>query len=505
MNKQDWTEYQKVAPDPASLIEPFPRRRNYQSADFEEASRYSDGMLQSLMGRNPDLLDAADEVAADQAVRIFLVSPQRELPRRLLAHLRREQVPAFGGLYAHHGVWLLVALPEAGNHAKDGDEEESADDRVEEDSVGTVEKLLGRLEALTPDIVLYLVDLERGWAAEDTAWIGQLRTLGTPMLPVILDGAGIAHALQPPAESANGASAPLAESVTETVRRLVGLKAVMVVVKTSWTGSASDDTPPADVIALTQRIVALRPRVAVALAQDISWCRPFLARRIIRTGALLTALVSAQPVPLLDLPFQVALQWKVALQLAAIYGRPGLDYRSREMMGTIAWNLLIRFLIQQTVKFVPVMGWLLSAGIGWVSTVLLGHGLVTIYENEDRWDLERQGKRVLERAGMAVAPVCSASVRAVDSVRTQAETLAQRMRRVSQALQVAWRDDPADSAADAPAEQEADMGTTMADGSPATDGSQSNARPVDGTEVTMFMVLHAGKGSSAGNGAELHL
>jgi uncharacterized protein (DUF697 family) len=130
-------------------------------------------------------------------------------------------------------------------------------------------------------------------------------------------------------------------------------------------------------VALVQRIVALRPRVAVALAQDIAWCRPILARRIIRTGALFTALLSAQPVPLLDLPFQVVLQWKVALQLAAIYGRPGLDYRSREMVGTIVWNLLIRFVMQQAVRLAPVVGWLLSALIGGVSTALLGHALIT--------------------------------------------------------------------------------------------------------------------------------
>lgn len=500
MNEQDWTEYQDMAPEPAPLIEPFPQRRSFHSAAFEDASRYSDGLLQSLMGRNPDLLDAADEVAADQAARIFLVSPQRELPRRLLAHLRREQVPAFGGLYAHHGVWLLVALPAAaGNGAED--EEGAADDLTEQEGVGAVEELLGRLEALAPDIVLYLVDMEYGWSAEDTAWIGHLRTLGTPLLPVLLDGAGNPH---PASESDDGAPAQPAEPVTEMVRRLVGLKPVTVAVEAGRTGLASDEVPPADVVALTQRIAALRPRVAVALAQDIAWSRPFLARRIIRTGALLTALVSAQPIPLLDLPFQVALQWKVALQLAAIYGRPGLDYRSREMMGTIAWNLLIRFVMQQAAKFVPVMGWLLSAGIGWVSTVLLGHALVTIYENEDRWNLERQGKRVLARAGVAVAPVRDASARAVDGVRTQAETLTQRMRRVSQALQVAWRDEPGQGTAEATPAQAAGAGAATTDGGPDTNGSQSTAGPSDDAETTTFLVPHAINGVSVGNGSDLH-
>ena len=500
MSEQNWTENQGFAPAPAPLLDPYLQVRQTRFSDLEDASRYSSGLLQSLMGRNPDLLDVADEVAADQTTRIFLVGSQRELMRRLLAHLRREQVPLFSGLYAHHGIWLLVTLPVAvSNHAED--EEEVADDRSEQESVSDVETLLGRLEALAPDIVLYLVDLELGWTARDTAWIGQLRTLGMPMLPVIVEGAGATRQSEATTEG-DGSPAQSPEPVAETVRRIVGLKAVTVAVDVNPPGSAKDDTPPADVVGLVQRIVALHPRVAVALAQDIVWCRPILVRRIIRTRALLTALVSVQPVPLLDLPFQIALQWKIALQLAAIYGRPGLDYRSREMMGTIAWNLLIRFLIQQAVKFVPVMGWLLSAGIGWVSTVLLGHGLITIYENEDRWDLERQGKRVLERAAMSVAPVHDASVRAVDGVRIQAGTLMQRMRRVGQTLQVAWRDDRVE---DALVGQKVGMDMTAADDSSETDEPQTDAKSVDQPGTRLFMLLHAGKSSSARNGSDVYL
>jgi len=398
-----------------------------------DVGRYADGLLQSLSGRNPDLLDAAEEVAADQAAHICLVSRRPELPPQVLAYLRRAAVAPLHGSIVHHGVWVLAALPstpalDAAPPADAASADTSEFTPAPEDAVET---LLGRLSEDAPDIVLYLAALAAGWDAEDTVWVGRLRTLGAPLLPVVVEESGA------PETQEQALAAEARTAMNGEIRRRVGVKAARLVIDAVDAASPEGDKAPAAVVALAQRIVALRPRVAVALAQDVAWCRPILARRIIRTGALLTGLVSAQPVPLLDLPFQVALQWKVAMQIAAIYGRPGLDYRSREMMGTIAWNLLIRFVMQQAARFVPVLGWALSAGIGWVSTTLLGHALVTIYEHEDRWALERA--RVAARAGAAVAPVRAASVRAADAVRGQAEALSQRVGSAGQTVQAAWR------------------------------------------------------------------
>lgn len=407
-----------------------------------EVGRYAGGLLQSLTGRNPDLLDAADEVAADQSAQIFLASAQRELPRRLLAALRRTPVAAHSGELAQHGVWLLATLPpgqsesgeDAAAHQSSGVRRHSSgargEDAEDEDAAmeGTAgEALLARLGALTPDIVLYLVALGDGWRGEDTAWVARLRTLGAPLLPVVIAEPGAAQA---------GLAA-----LTAAVRGAVGLKPLAVALPGVQSAPAADAelAPPADRIALIERIVALRPRVAVALAQDLVWCRARLARRIIQTGALLTALVSAQPVPLLDLPFQVALQWKVAMQIAAIYGRPGLDYRSGEMMGTIAWNLVIRFAVQQAARFVPVAGWAISAAIGWLGTLLLGHALVTIYEHEDRWNLEEQARRVRTQAEAATAPVRAASARTASALRSQVAAVTQQTHTAGQRLSTAWR------------------------------------------------------------------
>jgi uncharacterized protein (DUF697 family) len=394
--------------------------------EFSAAGRYSDDLLRSLNGRNPDLLDAAEEVAAEQRVQIVLVSRTPHLPAALLAGLRQTAVTPASGRIDPQGIWLLATAPGAPDAAPGAESAPFAE--AESDAAGD---LLARLGGSDPDILLYLVAHSTGWCAEDTVWVAQLRTLGAPILPVVVTMADAGS----PAD-ADPQAAPAAELLAASIQRQAG-------VKPSWVriGAADGDAmsrgdrqPPADSVALVQRVVALRPRVAVALAQDIAWCRPILARRIIRTGALFTALLSAQPVPLLDLPFQVVLQWKVALQLAAIYGRPGLDYRSREMVGTIVWNLLIRFVMQQAVRLAPVVGWLLSAVIGGVSTALLGHALITIYENEDRWDLAQQRQQAQARAAAAVTPVRAASAHVVGALRTQRAALSQRVGAAAAAL-----------------------------------------------------------------------
>ncbi|MGC8782421.1 MAG: DUF697 domain-containing protein [Anaerolineae bacterium] len=110
-----------------------------------------------------------------------------------------------------------------------------------------------------------------------------------------------------------------------------------------------------------------------------------IARRVTRNAALSAALLGAEPIPLLDLPLQVAVNWRMALQLAAIYGRGPLDYRSREMIGTVAWNLGLRRLMQQAIKLAPVVGWAVSAGLSGSATWLLGNSLQRYFQDEERW------------------------------------------------------------------------------------------------------------------------
>ena len=90
-------------------------------------------------------------------------------------------------------------------------------------------------------------------------------------------------------------------------------------------------------------------------------------------------LLGAEPIPLLDVPLQVALCWRMALQLACVHGRPGLDYRSREMVAAIATTLSARMVAQQVLKLAPFVGWLGSAALSGTGAWLLGQGLLRYY------------------------------------------------------------------------------------------------------------------------------
>jgi uncharacterized protein (DUF697 family) len=163
------------------------------------------------------------------------------------------------------------------------------------------------------------------------------------------------------------------------------------------------ELPDDDVLALVDALLGLRPRLGVTLAQEIPCCRTQIAQRVIRQGALMTALVGAEPIPLLDLPLQVALNWKVALQLAAIYDQRSLDYASKEMAGTVALNVGLRYTAQQAAKLVPVVGWLVSAALSGSGTLILGNALLhrfqgdsllpaTVHARADAWrDRARNG------------------------------------------------------------------------------------------------------------------
>ena len=390
------------------------------------------GVWQGIAGRSQELLDVTEEVAAEQQARLAMVSLSPHLARRTLAYLRQQTLPDEPGPVAQEGVWLLVSLSAPcqdaaaelngqrfGYPLPDEDGYDGANGFAYSDEFNTADTL-GVLRSAAVDVLLYLVDAGAGWQDADAQWYARLRALGIPILPVLItiNGAGVAqdHAQD---------SEPSADLRT----RLAVRPAMLGIRVPPQVDGAKPDEPPQDVGELTQRLLAMRPRVAIPLAQDIPWCRHAVATRIIRSGALITGLVGAEPIPLLDLPLHVALHWKVALQLAAIHGRPGLDYRSREMAGTIAVNLAMRYLAQQVLKLIPFVGWLLSGLLGALSTFLLGHALLRYYENDRIWSWQatRQAWQ-------------TQSKRLIDPPRTRSRVLGRRVRQTGQAAVRAWQD-----------------------------------------------------------------
>lgn len=313
-----------------------------------------------LTGRSPELAEVQEELAADQMGRVALVSRLGEENAALLARLRGDAPTTPCGQINYEGFFTLVHLPPTQLERPDAVGCAGiADEGVFWSATNPADLLQ---EA---DLLLYLIRAEDEWSAADAQWIGRLRAGHAPLLPVLTYEAGI--------------DGDALDELRARLRARLGIRPATVARTLCCEEGAS---PLPDLLELVECILSLRPRLAIPLAQQSPVCRAFIARRVIHTGAWMSGLLGLEPMPLLDLPLHVAVQWKVAMQLAAIYGRPGLDVRSREMMSTLAVSVSVRFVAQQLIKLVPVVGWLLSGVLSGASTWLLGAGLARYYEEE---------------------------------------------------------------------------------------------------------------------------
>jgi uncharacterized protein (DUF697 family) len=116
------------------------------------------------------------------------------------------------------------------------------------------------------------------------------------------------------------------------------------------------------------------------MGREILNFRRIAARRIIRQAALFAGLMGGQPVPLLDLPFQAMLQVGVVMRVGAVYGFAPAGGMSREVIGTVAGSLGMRYLALSLMKVVPVLGWAVSGLSSAALTALMGEGAIRYYE-----------------------------------------------------------------------------------------------------------------------------
>jgi uncharacterized protein (DUF697 family) len=369
------------------------RSHSEEASEYDRYDRYDSERLFSwgrLFGRTPEILDAEAEVAEDQQGRVLLLSQEPTLAAALLSRFHGRMQPVTRGHFVREGFFTLVTLPPL-----TGDPQAEAvsprpaqatgsfplfDEGLWPEPPADAEELLDRLvqAASAGDLFLYLLDAESGWQATDAQWCTRLRVCDAPLLPVVLTKPG-----QPaPADLLRAAHHELGihPLAVERLAMEVNASAPPHPEEAAVEIEIAPAAPLApDVDELIRRMLTLRPRLALALAQAVPACRPRIAHRIIRNAAWMAALVGSEPIPLLDLPLQLGIQWKMALQLATIYGRPGLDYRSRELVGAVLMQVGVRRLVQQLIKLVPVLGWLLSGVFSGLSAWTLGQMLLGYY------------------------------------------------------------------------------------------------------------------------------
>jgi uncharacterized protein (DUF697 family) len=220
-----------------------------------------------------------------------------------------------------------------------------------------------------PELVVYLLDGPAGVRGADFRYVAQLRAAGKPVVVALNKADCLAEAER-------------AAAVAEAERRL-GMPVLAV---SALTGVGVED-------ALLAGLLDAAPRLAVPLGREIGGLRRAASRRVIRQAALMAGILSAQPVPLLDLPFQAMLQAGVVMRVGAAYGRPAAGGLNREVIGAVVGALTLRYAAQTLLKFVPVVGWALSGLIGAGATLLVGEAAIRYYESNGRISLRAALRR----------------------------------------------------------------------------------------------------------------
>lgn len=211
------------------------------------------------------------------------------------------------------------------------------------------------VQALTEAaLVVFVVDAAEGLQPGEYAWLSWTRALGRPLV-VVLN------------------KTDLVGDDLEAVRAQVEWRLAMRVIPLS---AAEDDDIQEKLLPPMLRAC---PDVALPLARDLMGVRPRAARVVIQQAALWAALAGLEPIPLLDVPMQLGTQQRLVMRLAAMYGQPATD--PREVIAAVAGSVGLRLLAQQVAKLVPVVGWVVSAGLGGLSTWLVGWAIARYYES----------------------------------------------------------------------------------------------------------------------------
>lgn len=144
-----------------------------------------------------------------------------------------------------------------------------------------------------------------------------------------------------------------------------------------------------DAAALSQKLsewlVASVGDKGIALAAAFGFCRHATASALARRCALENAALGAVSlVPGSDFPLMTTNQAKLAVDMAACYGRELTPRRAAELAGVVGAGLAYRTLARSLVGLVPCLGAALKAGVGYAGTVATARALRLSFDQENQ-------------------------------------------------------------------------------------------------------------------------
>jgi uncharacterized protein (DUF697 family) len=158
---------------------------------------------------------------------------------------------------------------------------------------------------------------------------------------------------------------------------------------------------------LLGRIIDAHPALAVAVGRALPSYRRRAAGKVIRNASVVNAIIGAEPIPGLDIPFLLVVQAQMVLRIAAIHGEPMSLQHANTLVATIVGGAALRFLAMEGAKLFPGPGWIVAAALSGIGTWAIGQVAVRYFEHGKRLSTEEmQGlyKRLLRRRRKGLAP-----------------------------------------------------------------------------------------------------
>lgn len=285
--------------------------------------------------------DVAAEIGAESQNRVALVGRSGVGKRTLFNRLRgweldwsNDRVPVETELVVDaFGLFLLADLPD---HM----------------SAGLAADIV--LQLGDPALIIIMLDATREVDKDELRWIAALRTTGKPVLIVLNKVENPDKCVQTPDGLQQRLGAP-------------------IVPLSARSGLNVDDV-------LLPAMLDAVPRLAVPLAREIASLRRGAVRRVMRHSALYAALLGAQPFPMLEIPFLALVQVGLVMRIGAAYGHTPSGGVSREVAVTVGAVIVLQYLVQTIIKFVPILGSLVGAALSATATFLIGETAIRYYE-----------------------------------------------------------------------------------------------------------------------------
>lgn len=147
-------------------------------------------------------------------------------------------------------------------------------------------------------------------------------------------------------------------------------------------------------------IVQNVPEKRLAMARSLPFLRHPLAVELAKQTTIQNAAIGAVFfVPGADMPLIALNQAKMALQIAAVYGKAMNRDRIGEILTVMAGGLGFRAVARQLVARVPLLGWAIKPGVAAGGTMAMAIAAIEYYEEDGKLHgLSAIGEKVMKKA-----------------------------------------------------------------------------------------------------------